>query len=305
MRKCILLALSAFICLCLPICASAESKKITVSVPSFPVTVNGVEYNSDYSEYPFLVYNDITYMPMTYDFATFMGINITFNMGVNERYHKEEMILHIGNAERTATELGQYLKNTKNKVSDIAVIPDYHTYVSFEDNEYDNKSLYPVINYKGITYLPLTWDVMHTLLDWEYSFDQASGLVINSTKAVRPYGMNRKLFNRMGTSTNAYVLGENCYLSYDIDIYYAGKILWVTGDEQKEYDLTEQLKGKINYLNRMYKNGALVKAEIPPKINGHILEIMCARKDFGIENLLLKVDLNDGTILEIEKHDTV
>ena len=282
----------------LSVSAYEANTEINVSIPTFDVTVNGVEYNSDYSEYPFLVYNDITYMPMTYDFATFMGINITFNMGVNEVYHKGEMILHIGNAERTAIELGQYLKNIKNKASDMAVIPDYHTYVSFEENEYDNQSLYPVINYKGITYLPLTWDVMHTLLDWEYSFDQDRGLVINSTKAVRPNGMNRKLFNRMGTSTNEYVLGENCYLSYDIDVYYSGNILWVSGDETKEYNLQEQLKGKINYFNRMYKNGSLVKAEIPPELNGNILTIMCAKKDFGFANVMLTIDLNEGKVID-------
>lgn len=295
-----LLVLSAFLCLCLPICASAESRKITVSVPSFPVTVNGVEYNSDYSEYPFLVYNDITYMPMTYDFATYMGLNITFDMGVNVVYHKDEKILHIGNGERTASELGQYLKEEENKASYEAVIPDYHTYISFEEKEYDNSSLYPVINFNGVTYIPLTWDVMHTLLDWDYSFDNDRGLIINSEEAVRPNAINTKLFNRMGTSTNEYFLGENCYLCYDINIYYAGNILWVTGDEQKEYDLTEQLKGKINYLNRMYKNGALVKAEIPPKINGNILEIICARKDFGEANLRVTVDLESGVVLSAE-----
>lgn len=239
-------------------------------------------------------------MPMTYDFATFMGLDITFNMGVNEVYHKEEMILHIGNGERTALELGQYLKKEENKASYKAVIPDYHTYISFEENEYDNSSLYPVINFDGVTYLPLTWDVMHTLLDWEYSFDHDRGLVINSTEAVRPNGMNRKLFNRMGTSTNEYVLGEGCYLSYDINIYYAGNILWVKGEEKKEYNLSEQLNGKINYFNRMYKNGVLVTAETPPKISGNILEIICARKDFGEANLLVTVDLESGVVLSAE-----
>ena len=295
-----LFVLSVLFCLCFPSFVAAESKTITVEIPSFSVTVNEVEYNSKYSEYPFLIYNDITYMPMTYDFATFMGLDITFNMGVNEVYHKEEMILHIGNGERTALELGQYLKKEENKSSYKAVIPDYHTYISFEENEYDNSSLYPVINFDGVTYLPLTWDVMHTLLDWGYSFDHDRGLVINSSEAVRPNGMNRKLFNRMGTSTNEYVLGEGCYLSYDINIYYAGNILWVKGEEKKEYNLSEQLNGKINYFNRMYKNGVLVTAETPPKISGNILEIICARKDFGEANLLVTVDLESGVVLSAE-----
>jgi len=305
MRRAIVILMVCILCFTFSnmcVLGTNEAASVNVSIPTFDVNVNDVQYNSSYSAYPFLIYNDITYMPMTYDFATFMGINITFNMGVNEVYHKEEMILHIGNGERTASELGQYLKKEKNKESYKAVIPDYHTYISFEEVEYDNSSLYPVLNFNGVTYLPLTWDVMHTLLDWDYSFDHDRGLVINSTEAVRPNGMNRKLFNRMATSTNEYVLGEHCYLSYDIDIYYAGNILWVSGDEKKEYDLTEQLKGKINYLNRMYVNGALVKANREPKIDDGILTIVCAKKDFGIENVLLTIDLHNGSILQIEKY---
>lgn len=300
MKKSVLLVLSVLFCLCFPYFAAAESNTVTVEIPGFSVTVNGIEYNSNYSEFPFLLYNDITYLPMTYDFATFMGLNITFKRGVNNVYHKDEMILHIGNGERTAPELGQYLKKEKNKTSYQAVIPDYHTYISFERKEYDNDSLYPMINFNGVTYLPMTWNVIHTLLDWEYSFDSDSGLVINSTGAVRPYGVNRKLFNRMATSTNEYVFGENWYLSYDINIYRSGKILWVTGEEEKEYDLTEQLRGKVDYLNRMYKDGVEVRAETPPKINGNLFEIMCARKDFGEATVLVTVDLTNGVVLSTE-----
>lgn len=61
--------------------------------------------------------------------------------------------------------------------------------------------------------------------------------------------------------------------------------------------MSKQLNGKINYLNRMYKNGVLAAAETPPKINGNILEIMCARKDFGEANLLVTVDLENGVVL--------
>lgn len=287
--------LSVLLCLCFPYFVAAESKTVTVEIPNFPVTVNEVEYNSKYSEYPFLIYNDITYMPMTYDFATYMGLNIIFD--TSAVYHKGETILHIANGKRTASELGQYLKEEENKVSYVAVIPDYPTYISFEGKEYDNSSLYPIINLNGVTYIPLTWNVMHTLLDWDYSFDNDRGLIINSEEAVRPNDINRKLFNRMGTSTNEYFLGEKCYLCYDVNIYYAGNILWVTSDKKKEFNLSKQLNGKINYLNRMYKNGVLAAAETPPKINGNILEIMCARKDFGEANLLVTVDLENGVVL--------
>ena len=282
-----------------PSIAFAADEKVKVSIPDFSVTVNGVKYDSRYSEYPFLLRNDITYMPMTYDFSTFMGINITFDEGVNNVYHKGEMILHIGNAKRTSEQLGQYKKTTSNNSVYDAVIPTYHTYISYTDNEYNNDSLYPIINFRGVTYLPLTWDVMHTWLDWDYTFDSQKGLIIDSTKSVRPKGVNKTLFNRMGTSTDEILMGEHCYLRYDIDIYGAGNIHWVTAEGIKEYYMGDILRGKINYFNRMYNDdNVLVQADIMPSISENVLTIMCARKDGGIANVMLTIDLATGEVLQ-------
>ena len=303
MKKSILFALCVLFCLGSPSFAAAEGRHVKVSIPNFSVTVNGVEYNSRYSEYPFLLYNDITYMPITYDFAEFMGLSITFCMSSQPWRYKGEMILHVGSEERTASELGQYLKKKKNRGSYKAVVPDYHTYIMFDENEYDNSSRYPIINFNGVTYLPLTWEITHTLLDWDYSFGHDSGLVINSTGAIRPHGPNQKLFNTNmpGSNASEYVLGEHCYVRYDKDIYYGGNLLWVSGNETKEYHLTEQLKGKINYFNCMYINdGWATKAEIPPKIDGSIFEIMCMKKDFGLANVLVTIDLESGVVLNTE-----
>lgn len=303
MRKIRVLLVACIVCFTLSsVCvfANGEDTFVNVSIPTFDITVNDMKYNSRYSEYPFLIYNDITYMPMTYDFATFMGINITFEKGVNEVYHKGETILHIGNGTKTQNELGQYIKETQNKNVDTAVIPGYHTYISEDNTEYDNKSLYPVLNYKGVTYLPLTWDIMHTKLDWNYTFDSEKGLIIDSTKACRPIGLNRELFSRMGTDTSEYVFGEHCYLRYGVDLYTGGGFMWVKEDGSKEYNIAEELKGKINYFNRMYVNGVLVTADRQPEMNDGILTIVCAKRDFGIENLLLTIDLNNGSILQIE-----
>ena len=281
--------------------AYSEDTFVNVSIPTFDITVNDVQYDSRYSEYPFLIYNDITYMPMTYDFASFMGINITFEKGVNYVYHKDEMILHIGYSKRTKNELGQYIRKTPNDTWNRAIIPDYHTYISMDRKEYDNMSLYPVLNFKGITYLPLTWCVMHTKLDWDYSFDHEKGLVIDSTKAIRPNGVNRRLFSRMATDSSEYICGEHYYLSYGVDIYTGGGFQWVTEDGYSEYNFTEELRGKINYFNRMYVNGALVTANPKPQIVDGILTIVCAKKDFGIENLMVTIDLNKGEVIQIDK----
>lgn len=51
----------------------------------------------------------------------------------------------------------------------------------------------------------------------------------------------------------------------------------------------------------MYINdGWATKAEIPPKIDGSIFEIMCMKKDFGLANVLVTIDLESGVVLNTE-----
>lgn len=324
-KVCTLFALltACLICALLPGSPSLAyegNESVCASIPSFPVTVNGVQYNNRYSEYPFLVYNDMTYLPLTYDLAAFTGLMITFAPGVNDLYHMGEMILYVGYDHITAENLEQHIKETANTDTCEAVIPDYHTYISFDYlsydekslavtiptsssavlREYDNESPYPILNVEGVTYLPLTWDIAHRLLDWEYSFSEESGLVIDTTRAVRPFDMNRRLFGR-GDSVQ-YILGEHFYLMYDTYLYYSGDFLWATEDGAVEYSLQDQLRGKMHYFNAMFENDVLKMANIPPTINDGILTMMCAvNVSKPLYNVMITVDLDNGIVLQVEK----
>ena len=51
------------------ICVQATTvyaAEVTVSLPTFDVTMNGVKIENEFRQYPFIVYKDITYFPMTY-----------------------------------------------------------------------------------------------------------------------------------------------------------------------------------------------------------------------------------------------
>ena len=51
-------------------------------IPEYPIYVNGIHYNSFKEEYPFLNYNGITYMPMTYELAVKeLGLSVDFREG--------------------------------------------------------------------------------------------------------------------------------------------------------------------------------------------------------------------------------
>ena len=49
-------------------------KKVDVKTANFNIKINGVKIDNKYSKYPFIVYNNITYMPLTYDYCEFMRV---------------------------------------------------------------------------------------------------------------------------------------------------------------------------------------------------------------------------------------
>jgi hypothetical protein len=56
--------------------ASAAPKQVGVRIPSFNVELNGVKIDNEHQEYPLLVYKDITYFPMTWDFSRALSLSV-------------------------------------------------------------------------------------------------------------------------------------------------------------------------------------------------------------------------------------
>ena len=50
------------------------STTVTVTLPTFKVVFNNTNVDNRYSKYPLIVYNDITYFPMTYSDCRFLGL---------------------------------------------------------------------------------------------------------------------------------------------------------------------------------------------------------------------------------------
>lgn len=66
--------LSIFLLTGVPSTAIA-AQNVTVTLPTFPVTLNGYQMSPAYDEYPVIVYKVITYFPMTIIMVLF-GIGI-------------------------------------------------------------------------------------------------------------------------------------------------------------------------------------------------------------------------------------
>ncbi len=151
------------------VCASpALAADAKATLPTFPVTLNGVVMEQQYAQYPLLVYKDITYVPMTWEDTRLLGLETTYTqaegLGVNK----------AGAARNTYTPYTVEKANGTNHTATIATGP-----IKVNGKVIDNSSEeYPLLLYRDITYFPLTLRFAVDEFGWEYTFDLTNGLVI-------------------------------------------------------------------------------------------------------------------------------
>ncbi len=146
------------------------SKNVSVSIPSFNITINGQRINNTYAKYPYIVYNNITYFPMTYNGSRFLGLKSDWDASNGLVISKA--------AERSGVNENS-TQSSQNSGNYSAVTTTGYIKVNGEyiDNESEQ---YPLINFRDVTYFPLTWRFAVDEFGWDYSFTNSGGLVINS-----------------------------------------------------------------------------------------------------------------------------
>lgn len=151
--------------------ALAVESEVTVRLPAFHVTINGISIENEMSGYPLIVYRNITYMPLTYYDCRFLGLESIWRnktgltvekTGANWKYHK-------------------YQADKPNDNTYTAKIADFKIRVNGKNID-NSKEKYPVLFFRNIAYFPLTWRFAVEEFGWKYSFDKNKGLVINSTE---------------------------------------------------------------------------------------------------------------------------
>ncbi|MBQ5652700.1 MAG: hypothetical protein IIV00_03310 [Peptococcaceae bacterium] len=164
-------ALSAFLCTGIAVPAEA-AKTVTVTLPTFDVTLNGTVVENDNRQYPLLVYNDITYVPMTYYDCRFLGLETTWNQKDGLGIHKSDLTGAYYDYETAK-------KNSKRGTAQIATGK-----IKVNGKEINNATeKYPLLLYRDVTYFPLTWRFAVNEFGWKYQFDNKNGLVITSNNA--------------------------------------------------------------------------------------------------------------------------
>lgn len=174
MKKRIIQSLLAIVC-CVTVALSAiptAEAAMRASVVTGKVTLNGQVIDNKTAKYPLLIYSNITYFPMTYHLSRFMGVSADWNNG------SKILDITAGGA-RTA-----YVAETGKKQSgSVSVtLPSYK--ISVNGAQINNREeKYPIFNYNGITYFPLTWAYAVDSFGWSYQWDTVNGLRIDTASA--------------------------------------------------------------------------------------------------------------------------
>ena len=155
---------------------SAEAAQtVQVTLPSFDVTLNGQTHSNTYSKYPFIVYKDITYFPMTYYDSRLLGLTTAWSA---------EEGLAIAKQDGYISEYLREVNGTKNKIKQTASIVEGK--ITVNGTVIDNsREEYPLLLFRDVTYFPLTWRFAVDEFGWDYQFSHEDGLVIENPAVIQ------------------------------------------------------------------------------------------------------------------------
>ncbi len=156
----------------------AEGDK--ASIVTFDVTINDTSINTINSQYPLIEYKDITYFPLTWDYCRWLGLDINWDEENGLKINKSDQFYSYETYEKTI--------NNINKNYEITLPTNP---ISINDVLIDNDAeKWPFIVFRDITYFPLTWDLAVETFEWDYSWDEENGLIINREGAIKDKEVN-------------------------------------------------------------------------------------------------------------------
>ncbi len=137
-------------------------KSIKVSVAPYNTIINGNAWDTKNALYPILTYRDVTYMPMTYDLCSELGLCIGYSQEEGLAVIREETPQYapIAYPEGYAP-FGSWHPNDLSAKYD-AVTVGYPVRIEGERINARNAE-YPLINFRDITYFPMIWDYTRKL----------------------------------------------------------------------------------------------------------------------------------------------
>ncbi|NOU73680.1 DUF5050 domain-containing protein [Paenibacillus sp. LMG 31458] len=150
---------------------ASSSSDIQVNYPIFPVTVNGTAMDVSHSEYPLLVYKDITYFPMTWNNTSALGMSVQWDAVNGLSLQKNDTCVPL--KQNLSLQINSNVGSQKAALLPFPVKVNGQSIINSEEP-------YPVLFYRDITYFPMTWRFTHDVYGWSTSWDDGRGFGIES-----------------------------------------------------------------------------------------------------------------------------
>lgn len=264
--------------------AAYAAKTVSVTVPTYPIKINQTSINNSKSQYPFIVYNDITYFPMTY--------NGCRSLGVEAQWKGNTEGLQVEKTGISAVYL-TYPSTSTNKKTDQASVVTFPIKVNGKSLNNAQQS-YPLLSYRNITYFPMTWDLAVNEFGWDFSFNAKDGLAIKSDNLQ----LAQKSLPQNSVQTTSTWEDEEMPSTLAITDKYIycentkGQILQIL--------LSDTAKAKVVYQLPLwtYGQGQLVHASLHTEKNMVYLSYHQGGATMGADYLFLMND--DGTTTELQ-----
>ncbi|MCU6791131.1 hypothetical protein OB236_03205 [Paenibacillus sp. WQ 127069] len=159
--------------------AMAESSSVQVSIVKFPVKVNGQMMNNKQLDYPFVVYKDVTYIPLNWDLMQELELNIDWTAAEGLKIYRSCCTSPYWMY--PALEKTKYVQSgkaanllTRTYSAKVATAPIQ----LWGAQIVNDKEEYPFLEFRDVTYMPLTWTFAHTRLMMDLQFSLEEGLSI-------------------------------------------------------------------------------------------------------------------------------
>lgn len=154
-------------------------QSVTVTFLNRNIEVNGEEIINYQSDYPYFVYNTIIYVPITWENCRIFG----YEKQVDENGNS----LLIQSIPSQTNYAERWVKNTEDVMNATISGKKVTIRKQTADGNYDDILLtsdvtqgFPILEYNGAVYIPLTYNVVTQVLCWGKEYDNYSGLYLNT-----------------------------------------------------------------------------------------------------------------------------
>ena len=286
----------------LPTSAFAQEPSYSGALPAHMVTINGQVLDSTYMNYPLLVYKDITYLPLTDVVKKQFGLEQSFYQEPYVANGEPVWFVGLADREEAVWEFDTHRLTNQHRY-DVQVLEGMVALNTiFSRDFYDNQlASYPLLQYRDIVYLPLTYDIAADGLGWDYAYDEQNGSFIDTTDPIRPQFQSDIIPRRSPQAWvhyQQYAYYPDGYLGYPNGTF--GSRSWHLDYKQKGQpvqvvDISESLvtvmKDDLEFKALFDDNNQQV---LPRLVDGQAY-IFCVDKSDN-QNLLLTVDMQTAEV---------